>query len=142
MSIFKNTTRVMAGVMAAIGLGLTAAPAEAQVNRQVWFQNDCRYPVRLFIHHQHTDGLWYSHGWYEFSGNQAMTPMNVNDYDALMHFEGWDFYAYGEVTSPGVEYFWDGDYTVNYNNVTFNVRRVSMQMREGRMYFSFSCTNL
>ena len=139
MSRLRYLACGFAGVLALL---LLPEAASAQVHRELYFQNQCRYPIRLLLHHRHDDGTPASHGWYSIEPKTNLLRLESSPGHALIHTEGTDLFFYAEVTTPGVTYYWQGDAPVTYNGIEYRMMRSALRMQDGKLYLWTHCDNL
>ena len=131
--------RILFGVLGALLLaaGLPSA-ASAQINRDIWFDSSCPSPVRLFVHHQHSDGQWASHGWFDLRANQALTQLVYSNGNPLRHLDGRPLYFYAEATDNSGR-LWEGSFAASMNGVRYGLQEAILSMTGGRMKFGIQC---
>ena len=134
--------KILFGLLSgALGLTATVAlpsPAQAQVNRQIWFSSSCPRPVRLFVHHQHGTGDWASHGWFDLQANQTLTMLQYSAGNPLQHLDGRPLYFYAETTDNS-GHLWEGEFPATMNGVSYGLRQANLSMSGGRLQFAINC---
>jgi hypothetical protein len=134
-----RTFKTLMGAVLIAGAVLTPTALQAQVNRELWFRNDCRHPVRFFVYHQHADGNWVTHGWYEFAGNEAnLRPTQGGR--PLVHIEGRPLFMYVE-TTDGSRIFWEGQQLATFNGQEYALMPATLSVRQGNLSFGVNCDN-
>ncbi|MGE0178351.1 MAG: hypothetical protein AB7O91_00850 [Sphingomonas sp.] len=129
--------RMLVSALVLAGALWTPTGAAAQVNRELWFRNECRHPVRLFVYHEHGDGSWVTHGWYEFAGNEG--PMRPTQGSRpLVHIEGRPLFMYVESTN-GSRQYWEGAQRVMFNGQEYALMRATLSVRQGQLSFGVNC---
>ncbi len=134
-----RTLKALMGAMLVAGALAMPPAAQAQVNRELWFNNNCRHPIRFFIYHEHADGNWVTHGWYQFEGNEANIRPSQNG-RPLIHIEGRPLYMYAETTN-GTRIFWEGQQLATFNGQEYALMRATISVRQGNMSFGVNCNN-
>lgn len=133
----NRTLKAFAGALVLAGTLVAPMTAQAQVNRELWFRNDCRHPIRFFVYHQHADGSFVTHGWYEFAGNEGqMRP--TQDGRPLVHIEGRPLYMYVESTD-GSRIFWEGQQLATFNGQEYALMQATLSVRQGQLSFGVNC---
>lgn len=113
--------------------------ASAQVNREIHFINECRHAVRFFVYHQHGDGNYATHGWFEVAANTPYTLLTSGNGQPLSHIDGYPIYYYAESLTGG--HVWEGETPVGFNGVNYNVIQGNLTMQSGRLQFGVNCNN-
>ncbi|GAA4774038.1 hypothetical protein GCM10023219_21790 [Stakelama sediminis] len=121
------------------GAIVTPVPAQAQVKRQIWVQNACRYPVRFFI--RHADGVrnWHNHGWWTFRPYQRATKLTVADVPIVQQ-EKYAMYFYAEATG-GQGHYWEGKDVRMFNGTRYKMRKAKKVMDRGHYTIKLSCND-
>lgn len=132
-----RTFRSLLGALVLAGTLLAPTVAQAQVNRELWFRNDCRHPVRFFVYHQHADDAWVTHGWYDFAGNES-PKRPTQDGRPLVHIEGHPLFMYVESTN-GSNQFWEGEERVTFNGQEYALVQATLSVRQGQLSFGVNC---
>ncbi len=132
-----RTLKTLAAMLVLAGTLLAPMAAQAQVNRELWFRNDCRHPIRFVVYHQHADGNWVTHGWYEFAGNEAPLRPTQNG-RPLVHIEGRPLYMYVESTD-GSRIFWEGQQLATLNGQEYALLQATLSVRQGQLSFGVNC---
>lgn len=132
--------RLLAFAAVAIPLLATmpAPPAGAQVSRTLQFYNRCSAPVRYFIYHQHGDGSWQTHGWYNAAAGQPLLDVLNANRQPEQHIEGQPLYVYAESTS-GQTRTWVGPQRVPFNGATYPMRAFSLTVGSAKFQFGVNC---
>lgn len=115
------------------------AAASAQVTREIHFINECRHAVRLFVYHQHGDGSYATHGWFDVAANTPYTMLTYANGNPLTHIDGRPIYYYAESLTGG--HVWEGDTSVTFNGVNYQVTQGNLTMQSGRLQFGVNCNN-
>lgn len=134
MKMFVALIAVAIPVFAA----MPVAPAAAQVSRTLQFYNRCSAPVRYFIYHQHRDGSWQSHGWYQAAGRQPLLDVLNASRQPEQHSEGQPLYVYAETTS-GPTRTWVGRQRVPFNGATYPMRAFALTVGAAKFQFGVNC---
>lgn len=132
-----RTFRSLMCALILMGTALAPTVAQAQVNRELWFRNDCRHPIRFFVYHQHADGSWVTHGWYEFEGNETPKRPTENG-QPLVHIEGRPLFMYVESTN-GSNQYWEGQQRVTFNGQEYALMQATLSVRQGQLSFGVNC---
>ena len=131
--------KILFALFGALLLGAAfPSAAQAQVNRDIWFESSCPSPVRLFVHHQHSNGEWASHGWFELRANQQLTQLVYSGGNPLRHLDGYPLYFYAEATDNSGR-LWEGNFPAELNGVRYSLQQAILTMSGGRMKFGIRC---
>jgi len=120
---------------------LASAPtvASAQVKRYISFENDCPYPVRIYI--SHADGWrnWHPHGPFVLDGNEGPIRLEA-DGVTLTQSDDHELYFYAErLDGNGV---WDGeDHWATYNGIEYGMRKANVTVNGGWLNARLTCNN-
>ncbi len=120
-------------------MALTAAPAQAGVDRDVEFQNECPHPVLVLVAHAYSADTWDAHGWYEFTANQEATELNDDNEEPLLHLDDEALFIYAESTDDA-DIFWEGDeHYETFGDVRYGMKKAVLEVVSGDIRVRLSC---
>ena len=137
--VTKSVVRAgIASGMMAFALALSAAPAQAAVDRDVEFQNDCPHPVRVLIAHAYDQDTWDAHGWYEFEANEESVQLEDND-TPLTQRDDHPLFLYAESTD-GSDIFWQGsEHYETFDDVRYGMKKAVLEVVSGDIHVRLTC---
>ena len=138
--IAKRVVRaaIASGMVAGV-LSLTATPAQAGVERDLEFQNECPHPVRVLVAHAYAEDTWDAHGWYEFAANEEATELTDDNDEPLLHLDDEALFIYAESTDD-VEIFWEGDeHYETFADVSYGMKKAVLEVVSGDLRVRLSC---
>ena len=128
---------VWLGIAAMLATLLLPSGATAQAGRSVWFQNSCHYPVRVLYYHQHANGSWVTHGWYDVAANSDRSELLAGK-RPLVHWDGQPLYFYAEATN-GQAVYWQGSTYAQFNGVRYGTLEAELYVENGNFTHTLGC---
>lgn len=138
MDVFLK--RMLAGLAAVAAIAVAPSPASGQINRHIYFYNQCPAPVRLFVYHQHNDGQWATHGWFTAGASTAPLRLEYGNGSPLVHIDGRPLYFYAESTGGG-RHIWEGRTRASFNGVSYGLETALLNMNGGQLQFGINCNS-
>lgn len=115
-----------------------------QINaRQVYFSNQCRFPVRLALSYNEPSGQWVTQGWWDIDANRntllASNNQNIRSNNSA-------FFYYAEITQePYTNYSWsgNGERDLDFQGRTLRMRQVNLSLNsDGNYVLAIDCNSL
>lgn len=115
-----------------------------QINaRQVYFSNQCRFPVRLALSYNEPSGQWVTQGWWDIDANRntllASNNQNIRSNNSA-------FFYYAEIAQePYTNYSWsgNGERDLDFQGRTLRMRQVNLSLNsDGNYVLAIDCNSL
>ncbi len=140
----ERLSRAAAAAQAAlvVTVACSAMPAAAQLETRFLYANsECKYPIRIMLHHKDGPNDHHPHAWYVFRPYEENRVQDNNV--VLRQVVGANLYVYAETLAdsnvPAMS--WRGtDRMVLFNNVYYPMMRVPLIMNaRGELEFKLRC---
>jgi hypothetical protein len=115
---------------------LSHGDVQAQVKRNISIDSNCPKALRLYI--SHADGYrnWHVHGPFQFAPNEGPTKLKDNGV-VLTQSENHDLYVYAESLDGKTS--WSGDYSFEFNGLTFGMMKAALSLVNGEVRVNLTC---
>ncbi len=115
-------------------------PPKKTLTKRVYFQNKCRYPIRLAVRFYAPSGSWITDGWWSFAENDsALLLLHANK--QFIRIERPSVYYFAETvleSSPKIT--WTGDQLREFNGRTLPMRFITLSTDDSGDYvLSINC---
>lgn len=140
--IKQSIKGLVAMAVSVTSLAMVPSTVQAQNIRNLYVDNNCPYPIRMFIYHRHRGEGWATHGWFSLDAGAQRVQLTYADGRPMGHEEGTDLYFYAEVTRGRTDIFWEGDTRVNFSGVNYGVMQSApLRVERNQMYTWLNCDN-
>lgn len=114
-----------------------AAIANSGSPQNVLFLNDCSQAVRLLVYHDHGNGNFAPHGWYEVAASSSVVLTYPDGLSPITHAAGQPlyFYAYSATSSL----IWGGTFPATVDGSTYGLAEANLSADAGRLQFGINC---
>jgi uncharacterized membrane protein len=113
-----------------------------QLPKQVYFSNQCRFPVRLALHYRNQSDEWVTDGWWDIDGGKKTFLSTTNEQRITSNHS--TFYFFAEILAdPQKSITWAGDKEITFQDRSLRMLQQTLTVNsDGNYVLSIGCPNL